>query len=162
MRFSTVGDLATCSLAKEWADALRSMVVRHPDPRSTVEITLTAGEIPSLCVRVDVAYDTTKPDREIRPLVVSCVGLTYFPGERLAQAWLAAAWAGYTMHEALELVTLADGTTRPIDPHGADVALDRCLRVGLPVELTPATLQQALGVVMTPEAAEAMCRTHAR
>ena len=154
MRFSTAGDLTTCPLAARWADALRGMSIRHPDPRSTVEVELTAGDPPSLCLRVDVAYDTTQLDREIRPLVVSCVGLPYFPGKQLARQWLAAAWASYTMHEALELVHLADGT-RPIDPH-RDVLHDRCLRVGLPTILTVRALEQALGVVMSPESAAAL------
>jgi hypothetical protein len=154
MRFSTVGDLATCSLAGKWADALRDVSIRHPDPRSAVEVELTAGDPPSLCIRVDVAYDTTQLDREIRPLVVSCVGLPYFPGERLAREWLAAAWASYMCHEALELVQLPDGA-RIIDPHG-NVRHDRCLRVGLPTSLTPIALEQALGVIMSPESALAM------
>ena len=158
MRFSTSGDLSTCPLAEQWADALRAMVIRHPDPRSTVELELTVGDPPSLCVRCDVAYDTTQPDREIRPLVVSYVGLTYFPGERLAREWMAAAWASYTMHEALELVTLADSMTRPIDPH-RDVLHDRCLRVGLPTLLTPRSLEAALGVVMSPESAAELVRS---
>ena len=156
MRLSVLGDVSTCPLAREWADALRDLVIRHPDPRSTVELELSTGAPTRLCFRLDVGFDTTDPKRETRPFNVSTVDLTYFPGTDLARAWVAAAWTGYLMHEALELVTLGDLVTRPIDPHGGDLALDKCLRDGLPVVLTPETLARTLRVVMSPEAAARM------
>ena len=149
MRFSTAGDLATCPLAEKWADALRDVVIRHPDPRSTVELVLTAADPPRLLFRLDVAHDTTDPMKEMRPLNVSTVRLHYFPGVRVARMWVAAAWTSYLMHELLELVTIGDLTTRPIDPH-ANADQDKCIRDGLPTELTPETLRTALLVVMRP------------
>ncbi len=156
MRLSTVGDFATCPLAEKWAAALRPMVIRHPDPRSAVELELSTGTPPRLCFRLDVGHDTTDPAKEMRLLVVSTVDLGYFPGERLARMWVAAAWTSYLMHEALELVTVGDLVTRPIDPH-ADVSQDRCIRDGLPTTLTPASLRTALLVVMRPDLVEALC-----
>jgi len=150
MRLSVKGDLATCPLAAKWEGALRDLIIRHPDPRSTVELELSADTPPRLLFRLDVAHDTTNPDREMRPLNVSTVRLHYFPGMRLARMWVAAAWTGYLMHELLELVTIGDLTTRPIDPH-ANPDQDKCIRDGLPTELTPENLRTALLVVMRPD-----------
>ncbi len=155
MRLTLVGNFSTCPLAREWEGALCALVIRHPDPRTTVELELTAGSPPRLCFRLDVGHDTTNPEKELRPLNVSTVDLTYFPGVALARAWVAAAWTGYLMHEALELVTVGDLTTRPIDPH-ADVDQDRCIRDAIPTTLTPDSLWMALCVVMRPAAAAAM------
>jgi hypothetical protein len=150
MRLTTAGDFARCPIAQQWEGALRDLVIRHPDPRSTVELELTADAPPRLLFRLDVAFDTTNPSREMRPLNVSTVRLHYFPGTRVARMWVAAAWTGYLMHELLELVTIGDLTTRPIDPH-ANPDQDKCIRDGLPTELTPETLRTALLVVMRPD-----------
>lgn len=140
----------TTDIARAWADALAPVLVRHPDPTSEVEIALT-DQPATLTVAVLRSRDTTDP-ANVRRLVISCVDLTYFPGARLARQWLAAAWAGYIQHEALELVTVGDLHTRPIDPH-ADPSLDRGLRHGFPVALTPFSLLDTLCLVMPAERA---------
>lgn len=154
MRLSVTGDLATCPLAAKWEDALRSLVIRHPDPRSIVELEIIVGHPTSLCFRLDVGFCTVDPAREIRPFIISTVNLTYFPGALVAQRWVAAAWTGYLMHEALELVRVHG--ERPIDPHGGDLAIDKCLRHGLPVQLTAETLARTLALVVEPAAVTAM------
>lgn len=140
------------NLRDQWQSALDGMVIRHPNPASRAVLRLEDGDLPSLYFGLDVATDTTDPDRRVRDFAISTVRLTYWPGLLLARAWIAAAWSGYCQHEALELVTVGDMTTRPIDPHGS-VAHDRGLRDGLPVELTPETLVRSLAVVMPMDVA---------
>lgn len=152
MRLVVTGSCLS-AIALQWESALVPMVIRHPDPAPTVELELTYGNPPQLSFRLDSHRDTVEPCRKHSPFNVSTTMLTYFPGQRLARAWVAAAWAGYVMHEALELVTV-DGV-RPIDPH-ASPSLDVCLRVGIPPLLTPDTLRASLGVVMTSEAVSAL------
>ncbi len=164
MRLTTVGDIAQCPLAQQWLGALRDMIIRHPDPRSVVELDLIAGAPPRLAFRLDVGHDTTNPERELRPLMVSTVDLTYFPGVKLARAWVAAGWTSYLMHEALELVTVGDFVLRAIDPH-TNEEQDKCIRDGLPTVLTPETLKTALLLVMRPTLLDAMLEaacTHER
>lgn len=144
-----VGDSSTHPLAAKWEGALRDMVIRHHDPRSVVELELTTGPLPRLCFRLDVGFCTVDPSKEFRPFNVSTVDLTYFPGDRIAQAWVAAAWAGYTMHESLELVSV--NGKRPIDPH-TDIRQDVAFRTTVPTMLTPDSLRAALGAVMAPAA----------
>lgn len=139
------------ALGERWRDALSGMKLRHLDRGCTARWSIDDGESPYLSLAVIGAVDTVT-DLRMDSLAISSVQLTYFPGRRLAQAWLAAAWAGYMQHEALELVTLADGS-RPLDPHGGDVTLDRGLRCGLPTRLTPTTLLDTFLVVMSPERA---------
>lgn len=136
-----------------WAAALAPMSIRHPDPAPTVELELIHGGPPRLCFRLDAHRDTVDREQRHQPFVVSTVSLTFYPGARLARMWVAAAWAGYVMHEALELVHVAG--VRSIDPH-ADVAHDMCLRDGLPVDLTPQTLRRTLELVMRPHAVAAL------
>lgn len=143
---------------KQWRNVLQSMVVRHPDRRSKAEIRLLEGDPPMLYVGLDRGYDTTDPtDEKWRgPFAISTVKLSFFPGENLARKWLAAAWAGYVMHEALEMVTVGDHTTRPLDPHDEPYdtnPFNRSLRDGFPVELTPETLRKTLELVMSAEKA---------
>ncbi len=96
--------------------------------------------------------DTTRPDVIVDDFPVSTVLLECWPGITLARAWIAAAWAAYVIHEALELVTLTDLKTRPLDPHAPPFS--HCwVRTGLPARLTMQTLEHALSVVMTPLAA---------
>lgn len=139
-------------MTEQWRDAISELAIRHLDWTSTVNLELLDGNPPSLALSVSKAKDTGD-GRVIEQLMVSTVKLTFWPGKRIAQAWLAAAWAGYQQHEALELVTLTTGGN-PLDPH-ADIAHDRGLRDGLPVELTPETMRRAFLAVMSAEAAEA-------
>lgn len=105
----------------------------------------------------------TLTGKVMRDFTISCVRLTYFPGVRLAQAWFAAAWAGYLLHESLELVTLAgDRAAKVLDPHAEPYTtnpINRGLRVGFPVELTPQTLLATLRLVMDPADADALYLT---
>lgn len=141
---TTIGD--------QWRHALAGMVIRHLDREATPVFEVVGDQRPSLHVRVMGAVDTVTHQR-MGSLAVSSVELTYFPGLRLAEVWLAAAWAGYMQHEALELVTRKDGS-RPLDPHGGDASLDRGLRCGLPVRLTPLTLVDSLCAVMPLDRAQ--------
>lgn len=131
---------------KQWRDAMAPMRIAHIDPTCTPVVRVDGGV---LTVSVRNARDTTNRDRRIDDLTVSCVKLTYFPGADLAQRWLAAAWAGYMQHEALELVFVGD--RRALDPHESP-RFDRGLRCGFPVELTPETLAAALALVEVPGA----------
>ncbi len=146
-------------LATKWLGALQGMVIRHPNPRSKVVVRLTDGDVPHLYFGLDVATDTTDPNRKMKDFAISTVSLTYWPGIRLARAWVAAAWGGYCSHEALEMVTVGDLKTRPLDPHER-VEWDRGLRDGLPVELTPETLLKSLAVVMQTDVAERFVQEH--
>jgi hypothetical protein len=137
----------------QWAIALTGMEIRHLDPEPTVELELIHGDPPKLCFRLDVHRDTVDRHKRHRPFVISTVSLTFFPGAKLSRMWVAAAFAGYVAHEALELVT-ADGV-RPIDPHAIE-AHDMCLRDGLPVELDAVTLARTLGLVMRHQAVTAL------
>lgn len=141
------------TLTDHWRAALAKLRVRHADREATPCLEIHDGPKPALFVCVNNTRDTVTDER-LGSLAVSTVTLTYWPGEAVALRWLAAAWAGYIQHEALELVTLEDGT-RPIDPH-AHPRFDRGLRHGLPVELTPKTLLETFEAVMPPEVAAEM------
>lgn len=145
------------SLASKWADALRDLIVRHPNRISKVVLDVTDDPVPYLHLSLDKTYDSTAPDREMRsPFRISSVRLTFWPGVKLARMWLAAGFAGYCLHEAQEMVTVTDLETRPLDPHEAPYTYDRGLRDGLPAVLTPETMIEALAVVMSHEAATAL------
>lgn len=139
------------TLAAQWWAALAGLEVRHPNGRSRVVLDVLTTEPPQLYVGLDETTCTLTG--EPRPdFAISTVALTYFPGERLARRWFAAAWAGYCQHEALELVTLAgDRSAKVLDPHAEPYAtnpVNRGLRVGFPVALTPWTLVDTLALVM--------------
>lgn len=148
-------------LASQWKDALADVVIRHPNRESRVLVSVKPGNPPSLELALDQTRDSRDFDHVMTPFVISNVRLTYFPGTELARQWLAAAWAGYIQHEALELVTVGGFIVRPLDPHAAPFTYDRGLRMGLPVELTPETLVASLAVVMPREAAEQLVRSAA-
>lgn len=151
----TVPAVSTNDLVLLWAGALRDLVLRHPNRTSTPILELLDGDPPSLSIALDKTFDSTSDDAEMaRPFRISTVKLSYWPGVRLARAWIAAAWAGYLHHEALELVTVGDLSTRPLDPHEAPFLFDRGLREGLPVDLTPETLTRALATAMPSHVAE--------
>lgn len=131
-------------VCEQWTAALAGMEIRHLDHESRVLVEVRDGP-PTLSVAVEGAVDTDTGKR--RYLAVSSVELTYFPGEIVARRWLAAAWAGYVQHEALELVRHRG--VRPLDPH-ADIRIDRGLRCGFPTRLTPASLVETLLLVVSP------------
>jgi len=135
-------------LGDTWRAALADVVIRHHDSRVTVRFEVTGDDDPYLHMRVENCLDSGYREEVRWPsLAVSSVKLTYFPGVAEARAWLAAGYAGYMMHEALELVTLGgDPTKRVFDPH-AGPENDKGLRRGLPVILTPETLEAAMSIV---------------
>jgi len=141
------------TLADQWRTAVSKLRVRHADREATPVFEVHDGNPPTLFVGVVNTRDTVT-DARLPMLAVSTVSLTYWPGEAVALRWLAAAWAGYQQHEALELVTVEDGT-RPIDPHAAP-RFDRGLRHGMPVALTPESLRQTFLAVMPADVAEEM------
>lgn len=145
------------TIAEQWRAALADVRIRHPNPEYPV--TLTIHDDGVLQIGLAWTRDSRDPSNIIRDFVVSNVRLTYFPGVRLARKWLAAAWAGYTQHEALELVTVGDLETRPLDPHEDPYTTcpwNRGLRDGFPVELTPSSMIDALAVVMDHDAARVL------
>ena len=143
------GERGTVSpIAWSWYNALKSLVIRHPNGRSRCILRVADGNPPVLYVGLDETT-CTKTGEVMRDFAISNVKLTYFPGERLARMWFAAAWVGYLQHEALELVTL-DGVA-VIDPHAEPYPTNpanRGLRDGFPVELTRESLFKTLKLVM--------------
>lgn len=144
------------NIAEQWRAALADVVIRHPNRESVVRVSIEGGDPSQLGLALDKTRDSRDPSHVIEPFTISYVKLTYFPGVRLARKWLAAAWAGYVQHEALELVTVGGLIDRPLDPHAEPFAYDRGLRQGLPVELTPATLFASLCAVMSEETARVL------
>jgi hypothetical protein len=142
-----------------WHDALAPLILRHPNGWSRVVLRLTCrSDAPRLHVSLD-ANPCTLTGEIKHDFAISDVKLSYFPGARLAQAWIACAWAGFLMHEALELVTIGDHATQVLPPHAEPYPanpFNRPLREVLPVELTPETLRAALAVVMGESAAAEM------
>lgn len=138
-----------------WASALREIHIAHPDPSSTVALTLD-GDPARLQVTVLDARDTLDPDHVMPRFEISTVRLAWFPGPEVARAWIAVAWAGYMQHEALERVTA--GGARPIDPHLPPHSYDRGLRHGFPPVLTPDSLRQTLRLAMDDAAVDALMR----
>ena len=143
-------------MIRSWADALSGVVIRHPNPGAQPCVHLDGGEHEvSLTLMVYDTIDTaTGEPHQRNPLMISTVRLTFFPGDRLARQWMAAAWAGLLQHEALELVTF-DGRA-VLNPHAEPYPVcpwNRGLRDGMPVELTPESLRKALAVVMDSAAA---------
>ena len=124
-----------------WADALAEMDIRHPNRESCVLLRLHDD---TLSISLDRTYCTVTGAEKAR-FAIASVRLTYFPGKREAQAWLAAGFAGYVMHEALELVTVRGEIV--VNPHTEpypDAPANRTLRDGLPPALTPASLTRAM------------------
>lgn len=137
------------TLTRAWAGALRPLVIRHPNPNAVARLTLLDGNPPSLSIALSGAIDSTTEVMPMRdPFEIATVRLACWPGTVVARRWIAAAWAGYLQHEALELVTVDGLIARPLDPHEAPFCFDRGLRAGMPPELTPSTMRDSLAVVM--------------
>lgn len=141
-----------------WRDALAPVILRHPNGWSRVVLRLACrSDVPRLHISID-ANPCTITGALRRDFAISEVRLTYFPGERLARAWIACVWSGFLMHEALELVTVGDLATKVLDPHAEPYPsnpFNRPLRDTVPPDLTPATLHAAFAVVMGDAAARA-------
>lgn len=154
---SRPADELRSELARLWFAALRDVVIRHPNRRSTVLAHLTDDKEPVLTLSLDVTHDSRDMEKDAwSPFTIAGTRLTYFPGVDLARQWLAAAWFGYVGHEALELCSVGDLVTRPLDPHQEPFYFDRSLRVGFPVKLTPQSLRSTLCLVMEPPIADGL------
>ncbi len=145
------------TIADQWRDALRGLVIRHPNPaaRPLLVVEAALGE-PVLFLSISNHRDTGDANGPSwKSFTISNVRLTFFPGARLARLWVAAAFSGYLQHEALELVTV-DGVA-PLNPHEEPYETcpwNRGLRDGLPPVLTRETMTTALAVVMDRAHAE--------
>lgn len=144
-------------LTRQWADALEHVIVRHPNRSITPVLTLDDGAIPNLHFELD-ANPSSDTDEIISPFRITNVKLSFFPGTSLARKWLAAAWACFLQHEALELVTVGDLKTRALDPHENRGRLDHVFHTGLPFTLTPETLLGALATAIPREEALELIR----
>lgn len=134
-------------LTRQWADALEHVIIRHPNRNITPILTLDDGPVPDLAFELD-HNPSSDSDEDIRPFRITNVKLAFFPGEKLARMWLAAAWACFLQHEALELVTIGDMRTRALDPHENRARLDYVFHTGLPFTLTAAALEDAIATAI--------------
>lgn len=134
-------------MTRLWADALKDVIVRHPNRNITVLLTLDDGQEPNLHWELD-ANPSSNSDELIAPFRITNVRLTFFPGVSVARQWIAAAWACFLQHEALELVTVGDLQARCLDPHETRERLDHVFHTGLPFTLTPETLLSALATAI--------------
>lgn len=146
-------------LAWRWRTALAGLEVRHPNGRSNVVLQVINRDPPELYVGLDETTCTLTGETK-RDFAISTVKLTYWPGEKLAQQWFAAAFASYCTHEALEMVAFAgDWSRKVLDPHAEPYKTNpynRCLRDAFPTELTPCSTRTTLGLVMSEDAADAL------
>jgi hypothetical protein len=140
-------------LTRQWADALEGVIVRHPNRSIEPILTLDDTPVPNLHFELDM-NPSSDSDEVIIPFRITNVKLSFFPGADLARKWLAAAWACFLQHEALELVTIGDKKTRVLDPHENRGRLDYVFHTGLPFTLTPKTLLAALSTAIPPQEAE--------
>lgn len=150
------------NLAQQWAAAIGGLEVRHPNGRSRAVLRVVDGDPPALYVGLDRTWCTLTGDEKV-DFAISTVKLRFWPGIALAQKWIAAAWAGYCQHEALELVTLAgDRTSKVLDPHGEPYVtcpVNRGLRDGFPPELTMTSMVDTFALVMPhDDAVRLVCR----
>lgn len=146
-------------LTRQWADALEHVVVRHPNRNIKPILTLDDGPMPNLHFELD-HNPSSDSDENIAPFRITNVKLAYFPGVALARMWLAAAWACFLQHEALELVTVGDLKTRALDPHENRERLDYVFHTGLPFTLTPDALLAALATAIPRTEAERLVAQH--
>lgn len=139
-------------LTRQWADALEGVVVRHPNRSIVPLLTLDDAVMPNLHFELD-ANPSSEDDEIISPFRITNVKLSFFPGVSLARKWLAAAWACFLQHEALELVTYGGLKNRVLCPHENRGRLDYIFHKGFPFTLTPETLLEALSTAIPREEA---------
>lgn len=141
----------TSPMTRAWELVIEGLEIRHPNLRSHAVLRVSDADPPTLYVGLDVTWCTMTGEPKL-DFAISNVKLTYWPGFDLAQKWLAAAWAGYCQHEALELVTSADDrAVKILDPHADPYPtnpVNRGLRDGFPVELTRESLIATLELVV--------------
>ena len=143
------------SIVSQWRAALADLVVRYPEREVHVDVQDDGV--------LRIYFDSQRcavTGKELPGFCISNVSLDCFPGAYLARAWVAAAWAGYLAHEALELVTYHG--QRVLDPHAdpyPENPYNRGVREALPVRLNRETLTDALcwcAIAMTREQATAL------
>jgi hypothetical protein len=142
------------TVAEQWNEALRGLVLRHPNPSARPLLFVEDAVVdPVLFLSISNHRDTGAANSPAwDSFTISNVRLACFPGAALARMWVAAAWAGYIQHEALELVTV-DGVP-PLNPHDEPYETNPCnrgLRDGLPSVLTRESMLEAFTVVMSRE-----------
>ena len=137
-------------LTRQWAEALGSVIIRHPNRNITLLLHLEDDVHPNLFFNLDTNLDSDT-DAVIAPFQIVNVSLHFFPGERLAHQWLAAAWGCFLQHEALELVQSSG--KRVLNPHTERFWLDHMFHKGFPFDLTPETLLEALCTAVPREVA---------
>ncbi len=140
-----------------WTAFLKTVRVRHPDPRVNIELILgymrDTGE-PAILFSMSSLRDTGNPDRRILDgfLHFAKVGWAW-PGEQAAGAYIAALWSLYMIHEALELTTFKeqnwprrlDHMEKPvIDAHDVNGFHQKTL--AYQTNDIPATIDWALGL----------------
>lgn len=134
-------------LTRQWAEALEGVTIRHPNRSITPILTLDDMPVPNLHFELD-RNPCSETDEIISPFRITNVKLSFFPGTALARMWLAAAWACFLQHEALELVTVGGLKGRVLCPHLTRGRLDHVFHVGFPFTLTPASLEDALATAI--------------
>lgn len=142
------------TVAEQWNDALKGLVIRHPNPSARPLLFIENAEVdPVLFLSISNHRDTGDAnDPAWDSFTISNVRLTFFPGAKLARMWVAAAWSGYLQHEALELVTV-DGVA-PLNPHEQPYRSNpwnRGLRNGFPSVLTRESMINSFAVAMDRE-----------
>lgn len=132
---------------RPWADALADVIVRHPNRAVTPLMRLQDGHVPVLSFVLE-SNQCSNDDSVISPFPITDVHLCFFPGVHAARAWVAAAWACFAHHEAMELVTVGDLRTRVLDPHDPGSRFDHMFNVAFPRRLTPESLLAALATAI--------------
>lgn len=148
MLLTVIGKEPLSPLTEMWRDALAPLEVQHPNLISRPHVRLGDAQFPIFTLSLDRIPDNLDPSQVKERFQISTVKLKFFPGVEGARLWFACVWAGFLMHEALELVAV-DGR-RVADPHTEPYErnpFNRCIRDTLPSELTLETLHAAIGVV---------------
>jgi hypothetical protein len=143
------------ALTRQWAEVLARVVIRHPNRAIDVTLDLEDDVYPNLTFGLSTNLDS-ETDAVIAPFPITNVRLTFFPGERLAHQWLAAAWGCFMQHEALELVTAGDAKARVLCPHAQRPWLDHMFHRGFPFRLTPESMLAALATAIPLDDARAL------
>ena len=142
---------------RPWADALADVIVRHPNRNLRPILHLQDGHVPVMLFELE-SNVSSDDDAVIAPFPITNVNLAHFPGVRAARAWIAAAWACFAHHEAMELVTVGDLRTRVLDPHEPGTRFEHMFNVAFPRRLTPESLLAALCTAIPRAEAEQLIR----
>jgi hypothetical protein len=135
-------------LTEMWRAALEPLELVHPNRISIVTARLIDGGHPILCFGLDRIPDNDGPSRMKERFAICSTTLRFFPGIEGARVWMACAFGGYILHEAMELATV--GGVRVADPHAEPYPFspwNRSLREGFPSELTEESMMRTIRVV---------------